>query len=311
MANTQGELIKLITDTVYENTNQDITGAILQDTLIQAASFAAQNPPVIQNIGIAGVSADGTFTNGSDIIAGNADTTYLDTSYNGLNVSGVAYIQDAGDWYELSVGVNTDQEAQLYSHWNITTDPGKTTNLGALWTGTTITTTIFAFVNSISGNSSGAVISGFGNRFAADAAQNSIVIGSDNSIDGGNSHTITGSSNTLEGAFGATVTGNNNIARGIGPRIIASFSSSTGAATTYCGHILGYEGTITQGDYVIGIGLRLSDNINIAGLSNVVVVKNLMIADPVPEHADNAAAITAGLVAGQIYRTGDLLKVVH
>ena len=30
-----------------------------------------------------------------------------------------------------------------------------------------------------------------------------------------------------------------------------------------------------------------------------------------PEYADNAAALIGGLVAGQIYRTGDLLKIVH
>jgi len=30
-----------------------------------------------------------------------------------------------------------------------------------------------------------------------------------------------------------------------------------------------------------------------------------------PEYADNAAAITAGLLAGQVYRTGDVLKIVH
>ena len=30
-----------------------------------------------------------------------------------------------------------------------------------------------------------------------------------------------------------------------------------------------------------------------------------------PEYANNAAALFAGLVAGQIYRTGDLLKIVH
>lgn len=29
------------------------------------------------------------------------------------------------------------------------------------------------------------------------------------------------------------------------------------------------------------------------------------------EHADNAAAISAGLTTGAFYRTGDLLKVVH
>lgn len=31
----------------------------------------------------------------------------------------------------------------------------------------------------------------------------------------------------------------------------------------------------------------------------------------VPSYADNAAAVTGGLAVGQLYRTGDLLKVVH
>jgi hypothetical protein len=30
-----------------------------------------------------------------------------------------------------------------------------------------------------------------------------------------------------------------------------------------------------------------------------------------PEYADNAAAIAGGLLAGQVYRTGDTLKIVH
>jgi len=30
-----------------------------------------------------------------------------------------------------------------------------------------------------------------------------------------------------------------------------------------------------------------------------------------PEYADNAAALAAGLVIGQVYRTGDALKIVH
>lgn len=30
-----------------------------------------------------------------------------------------------------------------------------------------------------------------------------------------------------------------------------------------------------------------------------------------PEYANNAAALFAGLVAGQVYRTGDFLKIVH
>jgi hypothetical protein len=36
----------------------------------------------------------------------------------------------------------------------------------------------------------------------------------------------------------------------------------------------------------------------------------IVIAD-VPVYADNAAALLGGLVAGQLYRTGDYLKVVH
>lgn len=31
----------------------------------------------------------------------------------------------------------------------------------------------------------------------------------------------------------------------------------------------------------------------------------------VPEYSNNAAALFAGLVAGQLYRTGDILKIVH
>jgi hypothetical protein len=40
---------------------------------------------------------------------------------------------------------------------------------------------------------------------------------------------------------------------------------------------------------------------------------SLVLTAPVatPQYADNSAALFAGLVAGQIYRTGDLLKIVH
>ena len=40
---------------------------------------------------------------------------------------------------------------------------------------------------------------------------------------------------------------------------------------------------------------------------------NIVLTAPIvtPQYADNSAATFAGLVAGQIYRTGDLLKIVH
>jgi hypothetical protein len=40
---------------------------------------------------------------------------------------------------------------------------------------------------------------------------------------------------------------------------------------------------------------------------------NLVITAPLvtPQYANNSAALFAGLVAGQVYRTGDFLKIVH
>ena len=42
-----------------------------------------------------------------------------------------------------------------------------------------------------------------------------------------------------------------------------------------------------------------------------LATKNANKLESVPEHADNAAALAAGLGAGDVYRSGDLLKVVH
>lgn len=43
---------------------------------------------------------------------------------------------------------------------------------------------------------------------------------------------------------------------------------------------------------------------------NLLILNNLSLTG-VSEYADNAAAITAGLAAGKVYRTGDVLKIVH
>ena len=45
-------------------------------------------------------------------------------------------------------------------------------------------------------------------------------------------------------------------------------------------------------------------------ISNNLTATSFILSD-VPQYADNAAAITAGLDIGQVYRTGDLLKIVH
>lgn len=40
---------------------------------------------------------------------------------------------------------------------------------------------------------------------------------------------------------------------------------------------------------------------------------NIVLTSPTvtPQFADNSAALFAGLIAGQVYRTGDFLKIVH
>lgn len=45
-------------------------------------------------------------------------------------------------------------------------------------------------------------------------------------------------------------------------------------------------------------------------ISNNLTATSFTISN-VAQYADNAAAITAGLNVGQVYRTGDLLKIVH
>lgn len=45
-------------------------------------------------------------------------------------------------------------------------------------------------------------------------------------------------------------------------------------------------------------------------ISNNLTATSFILSN-VQEYADNTAAITAGLNAGQVYRTGDVLKIVH
>ncbi len=45
-------------------------------------------------------------------------------------------------------------------------------------------------------------------------------------------------------------------------------------------------------------------------ISNNLTATSFILSD-VPQYADNAAAVNAGLDIGQVYRTGDLLKIVH
>ena len=68
------------------------------------------------------------------------------------------------------------------------------------------------------------------------------------------------------------------------------------------------------GTSVGGTPLNKTYNFTLADLLTLFEANfnaDTIVVSDIPVHADNAAALLAGLTVGQIYRTGDFLKVVH
>ena len=68
------------------------------------------------------------------------------------------------------------------------------------------------------------------------------------------------------------------------------------------------DAAITALDLLVGTD---AEDANITKNYQVGSLQSFILAPGLIEHADNAAAIAAGLVTGEIYRTGDALKIVH
>ena len=93
-----------------------------------------------------------------------------------------------------------------------------------------------------------------------------------------------------------TILGNINV------NLVPSFSTSTPVSPAP------YVGKIHVNQSVPGGKVYIA---NIAGTSSDW---ELLLTVPVagaPEYSNNAAAVFAGLTVGQVYRTGDILKIVH
>ena len=68
----------------------------------------------------------------------------------------------------------------------------------------------------------------------------------------------------------------------------------------------------TEDDILIGTDVNSSDDTKNFSISSIIALAlNMPNLTNISSYADNAAAVTGGLVNGDIYRTGDLLKIVH
>lgn len=68
----------------------------------------------------------------------------------------------------------------------------------------------------------------------------------------------------------------------------------------------------TEEDILIGTDVNNSDitkNFSISSINSLALTMPNLI--DIPSYEDNADAIDNGLVNGDVYRTGDLLKIVH
>lgn len=78
------------------------------------------------------------------------------------------------------------------------------------------------------------------------------------------------------------------------------------------------DSNITVDDKLVGTDAENSLETKNFTFADVIsfLQQNLLIMNTpsftgISEYADNAAAITGGLVSGNVYRTGDVLKIVH
>lgn len=66
-----------------------------------------------------------------------------------------------------------------------------------------------------------------------------------------------------------------------------------------------------EADFGNGVKVGRLEVLATSTASSATYTADKHIFNGVAEHADNAAAVTAGLAVGTMYRTGDLLKIVH
>ncbi len=130
-------------------------------------------------------------------------------------------------------------------------------------------------------------------------------------IDGGNGNATFENDVNIVNTSGVTLNMNTNT-QGNTSKILLHEGTT---ATPQNGASIRYDGSANQ--FKIGVGtnvdtirLTIARDTGNVGIGTTAPTSKLTVVG-LAEHADNAAAISAGLTTGAFYRTGDLLKVVH
>jgi len=132
---------------------------------------------------------------------------------------------------------------------------------------------------------------------------------------------VDGSKNGAAGsnALGNVTHGNLNVGVGWNAGLNAYISGglvplTTSNQSTFLGQGTASKGQTSLNETVIGSDARgEGDNTVVLGGNAVVAtyLKGVVSLGITTDYADNAAALAGGLIIGQVYRTGDVLKVVH
>jgi hypothetical protein len=89
------------------------------------------------------------------------------------------------------------------------------------------------------------------------------------------------------------------------------FGNNTTSAPLIFNYLDSLQIYATAGNQIdLGGGVANRQNNVHVGNGSLYVSNGLKLGN-INEYPDNTAALTAGLVVGEVYRTGDLLKIVH
>ncbi|MDH1603981.1 MULTISPECIES: hypothetical protein [Empedobacter] len=156
--------------------------------------------------------------------------------------------------------------------------------------------------NTTTATSIGAFATGTLNDIAS--TRGGVAFGYDNNITTGYDHFVSGAQNNVSGYSYNAVIGYRNDMSGNMAQAFGSFNNVSGDFSFAAGR----NNTASHRDAMaIGNGATSTKEQQLV----LSFAGGIKVQGGVPEYADNAAAIAGGLEAGTIYRTGDIMKIVH